>query len=337
MRGDRAQQDLHHEQRQHHPEVLGCGAHRRGDPQCRQGIAGRQRQRFVVRLARMPPAQQADAGDQEQHAEGRPHPHRRRRRVVDQRLAGPVIGVCDLLVDHARLRRHHPIARFARTFGAGGPCRPPEERRQRAPMRGIRHGVVLHRIRFAQRGGCGVVAEQALVVRGHVGQRERAVVRQGDRAAGGVVGIGAHDLFQATAQRGLLFFRQLRVGGHAAIGARPQVEQGHRLAMQPVRAPVGRDVAAVAPDRAQLHAADRLPDLAASFDIGAGVDHLAAFAQHLLRHRRRGAEDLGARPQQHPERQGQQDRQPQPQFPGRAHHGISMVCGHGRVAGDASH
>ena len=40
--------------------------------------------------------------------------------------------------------------------------------------------------------------------------------------------------------------------------------------MQPVGGPVGRDVAAVAPDGADLHAAERLPDVLAAADVAVG-------------------------------------------------------------------
>src|SRR3546814_5315174 len=43
VRGDRAEQDLHQEQRQHQPEILGGGAHRRSDAQAGEGIRSEER------------------------------------------------------------------------------------------------------------------------------------------------------------------------------------------------------------------------------------------------------------------------------------------------------
>jgi hypothetical protein len=161
-----------------------------------------------------------------------------------------------------------------------------------------RDGVVLHGVGFAQLRGLRFVAEEAHVVRTHLADRRHAIGIQRDGAGGGVVGIGPHHLLQAALQ--LRAFG--RTQGGPAVGtafARPCVQDRHRLAMQPVRAPVRGDVTAVAPDRAQLHAADGLPDLAAALDVGAGVDDAAVLGHHLFRHRRGRAEDLAARPQQH--------------------------------------
>src|SRR5690606_6364171 len=126
---------------------------------------------------------------------------------------------------------------------------------------------------------------------------------------------------QAPAQRFLLLVREQIPGGHPAVGTRPQVQQLHRLAMQPVRAPVGRDVAAVAPDRAQLHAAHRLPDLAALLDVCAGEDDGAVVGDYLFGNRRRSAEDFGAGPEQHRERDDQQGGKSDPELAG-VFHGV---------------
>ena len=59
--------------------------------------------------------------------------------------------------------------------------------------------------------------------------------------------------------------------------------------MQPVGGPVGRDVAAVAPDGADFHAAERLPDILAAADVtighhdgAVGVDDTSGKGRHLL-------------------------------------------------------
>ena len=72
VRSDGAEQDLRQEQRDHEPEILGGRAHRRRDANHRERIACRQRRRRLVALPRMVPAEQRDAGDEEQHAEHRP-------------------------------------------------------------------------------------------------------------------------------------------------------------------------------------------------------------------------------------------------------------------------
>ena len=51
--------------------------------------------------------------------------------------------------------------------------------------------------------------------------------------------------------------------------------QRRRLAVQPVGRPVGRDIAAVAPDGAQLLAAGGQPGLLAALDLLAGEQHVA--------------------------------------------------------------
>src|SRR5690606_24066512 len=89
--------------------------------------------------------------------------------------------------------------------------------------------------------------------------------------------------------------------------------------MQPIRAPVGRDVAAMAPDRPELHAAHRLPDLAALFDVGAGEEDGAVVGDYLFGDGRRGAEDLGPGPEQHRERDDQQGGEREPELAGAFH------------------
>ena len=88
------------------------------------------------------------------------------------------------------------------------------------------------------------------------------------------------------------------------------VEPRGRFAMQPVGGPVRRDVAAVAPDRAELHAADGLPDLAALLDVGAGVDAAPSSVTTAVGNRRHHAVNLAADPQQHGERGQQQGARP---------------------------
>ena len=165
-------------------------------------------------------------------------------------------------------------------------------------MLGIGDGVVLHRIGFAQARGRRIGSEQALVVACDDGDGCGAIGVESDYAALRVVGILADPGLQPPLQGGLPFLVQRLVVRGAGLALRPLVKDAHGLAMQPVSAPVRRDIAPVAPDRAELHAANGLPDLAAGLDLGAGVDHLAVRGDHALWHRRRLAVDFAAGPEQ---------------------------------------
>ena len=59
--------------------------------------------------------------------------------------------------------------------------------------------------------------------------------------------------------------------------------------MQPIGSPIGRDVAAMSPDGADLHAAERLPDVLAAADVtignndgAGGIDNTSGQGRHLL-------------------------------------------------------
>ena len=80
----------------------------------------------------------------------------------------------------------------------------------------------------------------------------------------------------------------------AGLALCPGVEQRRGFAVQPVGRPVGCDVAAVAPDRSELVAADRLPDLAACLDVGLREEGLPGHRLHRGRHGGRGEVDLAA-------------------------------------------
>ncbi len=249
------------------------------------------------------PAEKADARQQEGHAEGRPEKSAGRRLVADQRFMRPVVRIGDGVV---------------RALGPRGPGRPPEEGRQHAPVFRVRHGAVLHRIGFAQFRRRRVVAEQALVMRGHLADRLRPFVAERDRLRFRIVGIGAHDAAQPPFERRLPLRAKLRIR-NAVLGLRPAVEHGQRLAVQPVRAPVRRHIAAMAPDRAELHPTHRLPDLPALLDFGAAIDRRAVRRHHAVGHGRRRFIDARPAPQQHAERNHQQHAEQRPQFPCIAH------------------
>ena len=297
VRGDGAEQDLAQEQGKHYPEIFCRRTHRGRRFQFRERIGGRQGFDFVVAsvVDGVVPAEQRDARDQEHDAEHGPAPKRRRRLVAHQRFVRPVVGVGNLLAgQHAFGADGSDDISCA--FGGCCPGGPPEEGSECPAMLGGIHRVLLHRVRFAQRGSSRIIAEQALVMRRHVRECRGAVAGQRDRARRFVVSVGAHHLLEATAQCRLLFGRQLRVRSGAAVSSSPEVKYLDGFAMQPVRAPVRRDIAAVAPDRTQLHAAHRLPYLSPGFDVRPGVDHRAIFNEYLFRHGRGGPEYLAAGP-----------------------------------------
>src|SRR5215470_12961367 len=97
------------------------------------------------------------------------------------------------------------------------------------------------------------------------------------------------------------------------LGPRPVVEDERALTMEPVGSPVGRHVAAVTPDRADFHPAQRLPDGLAAADSPIGSHHLAVGRDDTLRDRRHVLLDAAADPAQHGEAEEQHDRQEDPE------------------------
>jgi hypothetical protein len=87
---------------------------------------------------------------------------------------------------------------------------------------------------------------------------------------------------------------------------RAQLQPGLRLAVQEVRAPVGRYQGAMAPDRAELLPADALPYGAAGIDVRACIEHVSVGGYHQRRDRRLLEVYLAAHPQQHREGRYQQ-------------------------------
>ena len=297
VRGGRAQQDLDQEQGHHQPEILGGGAHRRGHHHVGDRILGRRHQRlFLAVVDRVVPGQQADAGNHEQDAEHRPHEAAGGGRVADQGLVREVVGV----------RLH-----VARTIGGRGPGCPEEEPGHQPAMFRIGNRVFAQGVGLAQVGGRRVVGEHAHVMRGHLRNRQRALVGNDQRSAFRIVGIEAHLRLDFSLQLGFLAVVQALVG-HAEFVAGAQAQQRHHFAMQPVGRPVGGDQGAMAPDRAVLLAADALPHMAPGLDVLLGVEHLAAAGHHLFRHGRRGLVDVLAQPQHDPEADYQQGSQAQP-------------------------
>ena len=304
VRGGGTEQDLHQEQRQHQPEILRGGAHRRRDHDRGERIARRRRDMLFLAVPdRVMPCEQADAGDHEQDAEHRPHERARGRRVAHQRFVRPVAGVGLGFAGALRGRR---------------PCGPEEERGERVAVFRVGDRVLAHRIAFAQLRGRRIVREQAFVVRRYLGDRQRAAFAEQQVAAGRIVGVGAHERLELGLLRGLSG-RIERGIDHAVVGAAAEVEHGFGLAVQPVRGPVGRDQRAMAPDRAQLLPADALPDAAAFLDVRARVDDVAAVADHALGDGWRLQVDVPPHPEQYAETGEHQRGQAEPESAGGIH------------------
>ncbi len=122
--------------------------------------------------------------------------------------------------------------------------------------RALRNGIFL----AAVAEDVGVVSGELAKCRGLVAVERHAIRR-------GVVGVGSRLANQPRLQDGLLI--SIECGEvRRAVVLRPAVKQNAGLAMNPVGAPVGRDIGAVAPNRADLLAADGLPYALA---VGDGV------------------------------------------------------------------
>src|SRR5690606_27912410 len=115
-----------------------------------------------------------------------------------------------------------------------------------------------------------------------------------DRGGRGVVRVAAHPRLETAAKRRLLLLGEIRVARGAGLALGPGVEHCGGLAMQPIRAPVRRDVAAVAPDRPELQAAEGLPYLSPALDFARREDHAAVGRDDPLRDGRRLPIDLAA-------------------------------------------
>ncbi|ABA47752.1 hypothetical protein BURPS1710b_2803 [Burkholderia pseudomallei 1710b] len=282
VRGDRAHEDLREQQADHDVEVLLRRAHRRRRLHVEERVVRRHGERRIVLAVRgVIPDHRGDRAEQDDHARDRPHAVRGGRRVAHERLVRPVV----------RVRR----ARFAGTIGRRRPRGPEEERRERGAVGRARHGARRHRVLVAQRVERRVGAEQRFVVRGDSQRRRRARIRQREAIVRGVVAVRAHFTLQARIEHALLIDGQLLVR-RAELLARPRVAQLERFAVQPVRRPVRRDVAAVPPDGAELLAARCEPHLLAALDLLASENDAPIFADDRIRYRRRGEIDISAEP-----------------------------------------
>ena len=137
-------------------------------------------------------------------------------------------------------------------------------------MRFVRgqHRILRHRVELAQMlVGGRAIGEQVLEMRRRRRDGGRPLVADGDDRGLRIVAVGAHFAPEHGADP-----RLIGLGHRLEAGVREQAAQRDRFAMQPVRAPVRRDIAAMAPDRALLHPAGRLPDRLAALDLLARID-----------------------------------------------------------------
>src|SRR6185295_15916879 len=118
-------------------------------------------------------------------------------------------------------------------------------------------------------------------------------------------------LAQHALDRGAVAHRD--VAGGLFVLLRADALQGQRFAVQPVGGPIGRDIAAVAPDGAQLLAARRHPGLLAVLDLLAGEENVAARGHYGFGNRRRRQVDLPPEVAERTERQYENEAQPAPE------------------------
>ena len=113
--------------------------------------------------------------------------------------------------------------------------------------------------------------------------------------------------------------------GRAVERARPEIAIGDRFAMQPVGRPVRRDVAAMAPYRAELLPARGEPGALAVANLLGRIEGLAGAGADGVRDGRCGEVDLSSQPAQCGEGKDEYDCQLYPQFAVLLHGGSS--CG----------
>src|SRR5262245_62098756 len=83
--------------------------------------------------------------------------------------------------------------------------------------------------------------------------------------------------------------------------------------MEPISSPIGRNIAAVTPDRAHLHSTQRLPHGLAALNGPLGSDHLAVASDDSLRDGRHFLVDAAAYPAQDSEAESHDDCQHDPE------------------------
>src|SRR5687768_12597409 len=95
--------------------------------------------------------------------------------------------------------------------------------------------------------------------------------------------------------------------------SRPTPTHEDRLPMQPIRRPIGRDVAAVSPDGADLHAADRLPDVLTIVNLSRSNHLTSVGGDDPVWYWRRFLIDPETGPPKDRERQQDDESKPQPE------------------------
>ena len=257
-------------------------------------------------MRRVVPDHAGNARDQQDDRDEGPHRAAARQRVADQRVVRPVAGVGQ--------------ARFTRTIGHRRPRRPEEERCQRPAVRRTGQGVVGHRVLIAQLFQRRRIAEQVAVVFCDRPYRHGALGGHRDRPARGVVGVAPQLGLECSVDRCTLGERQGVERALVCLGSQ-HVAQRDRFAVQPIGRPIGRHVAAMAPDRSQLLSSRGKPRLLAVLDVIACVEGGAVYGDHRLRDGWGGEIDFAAQPAQCGEREDEDDAQPLPEIAGRFHCG----------------
>ena len=270
MSGDNAQQHLRDEQGADHPEVFGRCAHRRGDDRPAQYIGSRHALfgQYVaapeVKLLGIIGDQSACCCQQQNDRGQTPQQRACCRDIADQRFVRPIAGIG---------------YGVAGAVGCRAPGRPEIECRNLPRLFRRQLSVDREGIGFAQRQRGGVIAfVEADEMRLHLFDGRCAGVTDRDDPGCRIIAVGAHFLLQRRFVHRFILRRSGACNGVRTL----QSEQSRCLTVQPVRAPVGREIAAMAPDRALLHAADRLPDILTGLDIRARKQGFAARGFYCL-------------------------------------------------------
>src|SRR5215471_1025302 len=114
------------------------------------------------------------------------------------------------------------------------------------------------------------------------GRGLRADRLDSDAACASIVGVLAQRVLQSLTQYGLVF-RPKRAVALRKLGLCPTIQNKEGLAVEIVRRPIGSDVTAMPPDRADLHPAHCLPDILPIGDFSLRDHRLAVGRHHCTR------------------------------------------------------
>ena len=206
------------------------------------------------------PHHAADTAQQQDEADDAPDNCGARRPVADKFFVRPVLRVGYVI---------------AGTIGARCPRRPPKERRHLSLLVWVGEGAGGNRVFVT------AMPVNVSVISGELIEGRGAFVVEHDHVPFSIVGIAARQLGQPPLQGSLPFGIQCFEIGSAAR-TRPAIQHDHRLAVQIISAPIRRDVGAMAPDRADLLASGRLPNILAVANIFAGEQHPAVGSDDLV-------------------------------------------------------